>query len=118
MKIILLLFLLPFYSNAQKVEQYCNAIIGRKAFTRKIVMQVDYGEYHKLPTKTLVQDSATGKELLFNSTVDALNFLGRSGWKLVDVTSVPVGDNAHKHYLFKKEVDILELETTSSDKKN
>jgi hypothetical protein len=79
-----LLFLLSAaFVRAQKMEQYCEMTAMNKLFSRKVTIDIDYGEERKLFSfkDTRVKDDL-GKVKSFNSVVDALNFMGRSGWKL------------------------------------
>src|SRR6476659_3467755 len=106
--ICLLFFLLPLLSNAQitdtsKVEQYCELVAQAKLLSSKINIDVNYGEERKFFKSYGVKD-ANGKLKVFNSVVDALNYLGQQGWKLVN--AFPVSEsNGPKvyHYVFKKE---------------
>jgi hypothetical protein len=107
-----LLFCLPFVAHAQdttKVEQYCQVIAGGVLFTGKVVISVDYGEERRSRRSLLVREE-NGKLMRFNSVIDALNYLGRNGWKIVNAFPLldPTGPKQYQ-YLFKKEVAVAEL---------
>ena len=58
-----------------------------------------------------MRDSRTGELIIFNSIVDALNFMSAEGWELVQVY-VEVGENTScTHYLMKKPVEEADVET-------
>jgi hypothetical protein len=81
-----------------------------KLFSRKVTIDIDYGEERKLFSfkDTRVKDDL-GKVKSFNSVVDALNFMGRSGWKLVTTFLVTEGSNLVYHYILRREFDKSEL---------
>ncbi|MFI5187906.1 MAG: hypothetical protein ACHQF0_14340 [Chitinophagales bacterium] len=112
--IILLFSMLSFYG--QKVEQYCEMTAIEKFLSRKVTIDIDNGEERKLFSfkDTRVRDDL-GKVKSFNSIVDALNFLGRLGWKLVNAFPVTTGNQNVYHYVFKREFDQSEL---TEDKSN
>ncbi len=107
---ILLCLLSAAVSNAQKIEQYCEMTAQNKLFSRKVTIDVDYGEERKLFSfkDTRVKDDL-GKVKSFNSVVDALNFMGRSGWKLVNAFLVTENSNLVYHYVLRREFDRSEL---------
>jgi hypothetical protein len=113
MKPALLLFvclLMAAITSAQKLEQYCEMTAQNKLFSRKVTIDVDHGEERKWISfkDTRVKDDL-GKVKSFNSVVDALNFLGRSGWKLVNAFLVTEGSINVYHYILKREFDKSEL---------
>src|SRR5829696_5105979 len=97
-------------TKAQKLEQYCEMTAQNKLFSRKVTIDVDRGEERKWVSfkDTRVKDDL-GKVKSFNSVVDALNFLGASGWKLVNAFLVTEGGNIVYHYMLKREFDKSEL---------
>ena len=97
-------------AKAQKIEQYCEMTAQPKLFSRKVTIDVDNGEERKWISfkDTRVKDEL-GKAKSFNSVVDALNFLGRSGWKLVNAFLVTESATNVYHYILKREFDKSEL---------
>ena len=94
----------------QKVEQYCEMTAIQKLLSRKVNIDIDNGEERKLFSfkDTRVKDDL-GKVKSFNSVVDALNYLGRLGWKLVNAFPISDGSQNVYHYVFKREFDKSEL---------
>ena len=121
MRKITFLFLLmagAMVAKAQKIEQYCEMVAMQKLLSRKVTIDIDYGEERKLFSfkDTRVRDDL-GKVKSFNSVVDAMNYLGRIGWQLVN--AFPVADNTSStgmvyHYVFKRAFDPSELTEESS----
>ena len=107
----LLLFIIAFAGvQAQKIEQYCEMTAQPKLFSRKVTIDIDNGEERKWISfkDTRIKDEL-GKVKSFNSVIDAMNFLGRSGWQLVNAFMVIEGSQLVYHYVFKKEFDKSEL---------
>ncbi len=104
------------FDNTDKpeVEQYCEVIAMSKFLSRKVTIDVNYGEERKLFSfaDTRVKDDA-GKVKSFNSVVDAMNFMGQRGWILINAFPESTGNQSIYHYVFKKtfskeEVDKVE----------
>lgn len=96
--------------KAQKVEQYCEMTAQAKLFSRKVTVDVDYGEARKwISFKDTRMKDEEGKVKSFNSVVDALNFMGRGGWKLVNAFLVTESGNNVYHYVLKREFEKSEV---------
>ncbi len=109
-KFVLFFLLIPAlgYSQANetKVEQYCELVAQFRILSRKVNIDVDYGDERKFFKDYRLKDE-TGKFKKFNSIIDALNFMGQQGWKLVNAFLVNEGPgntvNNVYHYVFRKE---------------
>lgn len=107
---LLCLLLAAASARAQKVEQYCELTAQAKLFSRKVTVDVDYGEARKwISFKDTRMKDEEGKVKSFNSMVDALNFMGRNGWKLVNAFLVTESGTNVYHYVLKREFDKGEL---------
>lgn len=89
-------------------EMYCE-IIGRGTLSLrgKIKIEVDFGQENKVFEgfdSDVLKDPVTGKNMKFNSMVDALNFMSGQGW--VFVNAYPINNNGEPeyHYIMKKTV--------------
>ncbi len=111
--LLILMLMASFSSYSQQVsadsvvEQFC---ILRVAYSLdlsgKISIDVDYGQERKWGKVYQLKDDETGKIRKFNSIIDALNFLGRQGWKLVIAVPVIADKASSTDYVFKKEIKI------------
>jgi hypothetical protein len=103
---IIALMLFAFVSNAQteKVEQYCEVVGMARPFSTKVNITIDYGEAKSVWKDNRVKNE-DGSVKKFNSMIDALNFLGTDGWKLVNAFLITTGGQDVYHYVFKKEFD-------------
>lgn len=112
MKIFLsaLLLVISFNLEAQEikdssiVEEYCILRIGGVPFSTKVSAIIDFGQERVSFGQDRLLDKETGKIKRFNSRTDALNYLGRQGWKLVTAVPVIADKTSDAEYVFKKEI--------------
>ena len=103
-----------FTSNAQqdtsRVEQYCEVVATGRSLSNKVTIDIDYGEERSIWKDNRLKDD-NGKLKKFNTVIDAINYLGKTGWKLINAFPVSTG-NAPMiyHYVFKKEFPKAETE--------
>ena len=110
MKKIIIIFcsLIALESNAQndtsKVEQYCEVVATGRMLSNRVTVDIDYGEARSIWKDNRLKDES-GRLIKFNTLVDALNYLGRNGWKLVNAFPITSSNNSYPvyHYVFKKE---------------
>jgi hypothetical protein len=105
--VILALTLISTQSFAQidttKIEQYCQLLAQNRAFSNKVTIDVNFGEERKFfGGDTRLKDELTGRVKKFNSTTDALNYMGQQGWTLVNAFPITVGGQDVYHFYFKK----------------
>jgi hypothetical protein len=98
--------LTAFISNAQseKVEQYCEVLGMSGAFSTKVTINIDYGDAKSIWKDNRVKNE-DGSVKKFNSMIDALNYMGSEGWKLVNAFLVTASGQNVYHYVFKKEFE-------------
>lgn len=94
-------------SNAQQapsnVEQYCEVVATGRLLSNKVTIDIDYGEQRSIWRDNRLKDD-DGKLKKFNTVIDALNYLGKDGWLLVNAFPVANGNGPMVyHYVFKKE---------------
>ena len=103
---ILLFTSLALTTNAQDttmVEQYCKMVVTGRVLSAKVNIDLDFGEERKLFSgDTRLRDDMTGKLKKFNSTVDALNYMGAQGWTLINAFPMKEIDSFVYHYYFRK----------------
>ena len=111
--LLVLMLMTSFCSYAQQIsadslnEQFCILRTSYNLdFSSKISIDVYYGQERKFGSINLLKDDETGKAKKFNSIADALNFLGRQGWKLVIAVPVIADKTSSTEYIFKKTVKV------------
>lgn len=86
-----------------KVEQYCQVVATARLLSAKVTIDIDYGEERSIWKDNRLKDES-GKNKKFNTVIDAINYLGKNGWKLVNAFPVATGNAPMVyHYVFKKE---------------
>lgn len=72
-------------------------------FDHKAEIIIDLGQHRKfLKSYYLVNEK--GKTIKFNGTIDALNYMGKRGWKLFQTYITRSGDTDVSHWLMYKDV--------------
>ena len=110
--LVLTLICLSFYSLAQENPKfiYCEIIGIGKLYSTKVTIRVDFGQRMKLFGNNRMKDGQ-GKPLVFNSMIDALNFMGKQGWEFAQAYTVAISNENVCHYLMKKPFTELDEET-------
>lgn len=76
---------------------YCQ-LIGRPKLNATISVSIDIGQKIK-PFSEVVDKN--NKPIIFNSMVDAMNYMGQNGWEIVYTNALP--PNVH-YWLLKKDI--------------
>lgn len=104
----LILIILIFLSVASYAQDghyiYCEIVGTQKMLSKKISIEVDFGQMAKLTKSQRLVDEE-GQPIIFNSMVDAMNFFGAKGWEFVQAYAVTIqGQNVY-HWLLKLNID-------------
>jgi len=105
----MLLILLPLFSMAQQKFVYCELASSNKALSTKAVIQISFGQHMNALKDNRLKDPA-GKLVVFDSHIDALNYLGLQGWELVQAYVVNGSLGTTNFYILKKRFDDLTTE--------
>ncbi len=104
--IVALILFISFKSFSQtdtaRVEQYAEVVATPRLLSNKVTIDIDYGEEKSIWKDNRLK-TEEGKLKKFNTTIDALNYMGKEGWKLKNAFPVLVGTSSQiNHYVFKK----------------
>ncbi|MEO5783704.1 MAG: hypothetical protein ABIQ07_10555 [Ginsengibacter sp.] len=99
--ILLSSFQLFAQSDADNVEQYAEVVASPRLLSSKVTIDIDYGEERSIWKDNRIKTDE-GKLKKFNTVVDALNYMGKDGWKLVNAFPYITGNTQVFHYVFKK----------------
>ncbi len=108
------LILLSIGVYAQKNPRFVYCIIdgNSKIMSNKITIRIDFGDNMSNFSDNRMRDVKTGKPMVFNSMVDALNFMGKQGWEFVQTyADINSGTTTGYHFLMKKLFSELDEET-------
>jgi len=80
-------------------------IVGTtKFFSNDVTIQIDFGQKNKIfSTKDSKILDIDGKEVIFHSMVDALNFMSENGYCFITAYVITVGNQNVYYYLLRKE---------------
>lgn len=107
--LILTLSLTAYSQDTTTVEQYCEVVATGRLLSNKVTIDIDYGESRSFWKDHRIKED--GKLKKFNSVIDAINYLGKSGWALVNAFPVSAGNGPMVyHYVFKKKFSQAESE--------
>jgi hypothetical protein len=110
---LLALFLNIINANAQTVNdipikdidvEYVQIVGTAKLLSNKVSIEIDFGQENKLfnsDKDTRIKD-VNGKNLIFNSMIDALNFMTKNGYEFVNAYAITVSGQNVYHYLLRK----------------
>jgi hypothetical protein len=90
-------------TGSHAAEHYCIVDIHPVLRNNSVEILVDYGQKMSRgwPVRNFLKDE-NGKRRYFRSEADAVNFLGASGWKLVNAFPVISGSGSNTRYIFKR----------------
>lgn len=109
-KFLLLVFLVGIFliGAGQGVDSsspkfiYCELVGISNFMHSKVSIEIDYGQERGFFTDLRLRDEQNGKLAKFNSMVDALNYMGLSGWEFVQAYTVSAGNQNVYRWLLKK----------------
>ena len=98
-------------ANPTSKFTYCELVGTGKLLSNKVTVAIDFGQSRPFFSDNRYKDPATGKPFIFNSMVDALNFMGKQGWEFVQAYTIGDSQTGYVyHFLLKKETKLLEAE--------
>lgn len=90
----------------ETIQQFCFLRLQYQVFSKDILIEIDDGTKYDTQlgfNKRLQELDSAGNAMKFKSPADALNYMGKKGWKLAEVlprsSEIP-----STTYLFKREV--------------
>ena len=110
MKKLILFFILVvtttliFAQDSVKYD-YCEIVGTSRLLSNKVTVEIDFGQKTKFFSDNRYKDES-GKSVVFNSMIDAMNFMGNQGWDFVQAYAVTVNSNSLVyHYVLKKKTN-------------
>ncbi len=96
-------------ADTSKVEQYCQVIATPRLLSNKVTIDIDFGDEKSIWRDNRLKTDG-GKLKKFNTVIDALNYMGKSGWVFINAYPVRMGETEIYHFAFKKQFPRSELE--------
>lgn len=105
--IVSLSVFVSFAQDDQPQRVYCELLGNSGMFSSKCKVTVDFGQNTSFWKGTKDQQlvDENGKDIKFNSMVDAMNFMGKLGWKFVQAYAITIGNNNVYHWLLYKDIN-------------
>lgn len=88
---LLVLILLPLIAIGQAEPKYvyCQVTAQEKFMSKKVNVELDFGQKMKYMADNRLKDDK-GNAIKFNTVIDALNYMGKQGWELVQTSAFAV----------------------------
>ncbi len=87
----------------KRTEEYCLLIGTARLFSNKVSIQVDFGQNRPFFSDNRYKDE-NGNVVLFESMVDALNYMNSRGWQFVGAYPMVSNAGTAYHYLMKRNI--------------
>ncbi|MFK8104465.1 MAG: hypothetical protein AB8G15_18205 [Saprospiraceae bacterium] len=103
--------------NGKKIAdldvEYIRIIGQDRLFSSKVNIHIDFGQKQQfLSSKNRRFKDEHGKQVKFNSMIDALNFMSKSGYEFVTAYTSDGSDECSHHYLLRKKKYSKSVEET------
>lgn len=80
---------------------YIQIVGTQKMLANKVVIQIDFGQKASIYNDKTIKDE-NGKDVIFNSMIDALNFFYDSGYEFINAYSITANNQNVYNYILKK----------------
>ena len=97
--------------NPASKRVYAELSASSRPFSTKVNVAIDFGQstsWLGAMSESMIVDES-GKEIKFDSMIDAMNYLGQFGWKFAQAYVVPYGDEGDisgtVYWILYKDVD-------------
>src|SRR5450759_3012533 len=94
---------------------YCELVGTGRIMSNKVTVQIDFGQVTKFYSDNRYKEPATGKGVIFNSLIDALNFMGKAGWEFVQAYIVTEGSGSSAQSVYPVSYTHLRAHETRHD---
>jgi hypothetical protein len=84
--------------------EYVQIVGTSRLLSNKLTIEIDFGQENKLFSSdkdTRIKD-VNGKNMIFNSMIDALNFMTKNAYEFVQAYAFSVGNQNVYHYLLRR----------------
>lgn len=92
--------------------EYVEIVGTARVLSSKLTIEIDFGQENKLFSSdkdTRIRDE-NGKNMIFNSMIDALNFMTKNGYEFVQAYAVTISNQNVYHYLLRRKASAKPIE--------
>ena len=91
------------YEN-KTIEVFCDLVSKKKFLNTQEIISVNYGTRDSLWIDPKIYTLTASEIKEYGYIVDALNYMGNEGWKIVNTYSTSDNSYIVEHYILKKEI--------------
>ena len=88
----------------KKIEVFCDLISKKKFLSNKESITINYGNRDSLWKDDQIYNLITSDLAKYSSIINALNYMGNEGWKVIGSYSTSSNSYLVEHYILKKEI--------------
>ena len=88
----------------EKIEVFCDLISTKKFLGTEEKIRINYGNRDSLWIDEKIYTLMSKDLKRYNSIIDALNYMGNEGWKIINTYSSSQSSYTIEHYILKKEI--------------
>ena len=86
--------------------QYCQVLGYGRFFSNKCTIEIDFGQFKSwLEVQKFLDED--GKPKVFNSMIDALNFMAKWGWQFLQAYAFSVSNQMVYHYIMRRPLYVV-----------
>ena len=82
---------------------YCEIVGVQKLISKKVTITIDFGQKQSYFTDQRLYDKE-GKQIVFNTMLDALNYMSERGWDLHSTMLIGAGNIYTYHFVMQKKI--------------
>ena len=86
------------------IEVFCDLVSTKKFLGTKESITINYGKRDSLWNTHEIYTLMSNELKKYNSSIDALNYMGNEGWKTIGSYSTSYNSYLVEHYILKKEI--------------
>ena len=91
------------YEN-NTIEVFCDLVSTKKFLGTKETITINYGNRDSLWNTDEIYTLISNELKKYNSSIDALNYMGNEGWKTISSYSTSYNSYIVEHFILKKEI--------------
>jgi len=87
-----------------RTEEYCIILGFQRLFSNRVDISIDFGQFRPFFSGRDFLINTDGSKIIFNSMIDALNYLNGYGWEFVNAYTITIGKQNVYHWVLKRKV--------------
>jgi len=88
--------------NNEPSVEICQVVAYGKFLSKKVIISIDYGQEISFWQKRTIVSDTVGEEIVFNTVIDAINFVEKNGWTHYESLAITMTSSKVYHYYFRR----------------